>query len=583
MKKAGFDYHLIRWLSTYLKPFKLTIVMAVFLLLIAKVIEAFIPYYLGKMVNEVLGVIQGGGFVEIKKQAYLVFSLIIISTLFEITVVWLRNRVGQKSLFHLRRDVYRHIQQLNVGYFDRHSVGSLMTRTIHDVDQLNQMFSESVVPLLGSIILFTAVLFGSFLIDIRGAILLWILAIIVLSLTQYFRLHQRRLFEKIREIVSTMNSFIQEHLMGAATITSFGLQKQVKKQFEEVNQMHCDTYKKAIHYYAFFFASLDFFQGFFLIAMFALLIIESRVSGEFMAGTFFSFSLYALMLFRPLVDLADRYNLLQSAFAAGNRLQSILSEPIEEVEGEELRYIEEIVFDRVYFAYIGEDFVLKDFSLVVNNKESLAVVGLTGSGKTTILNLLLRFYDYNKGSIRINGKEITQYSKKSIRKQVSVIFQDPEIFSGTIQENLTLGDPDISHASLEKVMQELGGKALLRRFPDGIKTALNERGKSLSVGEKQLLALTRAFVHPSTLFFFDEATANIDTETEKIIEKILNALLKDRTSIVIAHRLSTIRNVDRIVVMEDGKVVEEGSHQELLALKGHFEKLYRLQFSYENH
>lgn len=582
------DRVLIRKLYVYLKPYRNLIVLSLLFLLISKAIEASVPILIGNVSQKIL---NGINLEFLEKQillnkvlvaCFLILGLLIFSYLLDSMNVYLKSYVGQKALFQLRQKVYDHILSMPLAYFDRHTVGRLMTRTIHDVDQINQMFSESFIPILGNIFLFICIFIGIVFLDWRIAFFVLLIMPIVFWLTNRFRYFQRIAYENIRTIVSAMNTFVQEHLMGAATIRNFGIQKQAKEHFEVINQDHCEAYLDSIYHFSFFIAGIDMIQNFSLIIVFVILVTFAPLGSEFQAGTFFTFSLYTLMFFRPLADLAERYNVLQAAMAAAGRIFDILEKKPENVsEGilTELNEIHSIVFKDVWFAYEKDNWVLKGLSFEIKKGEALAVVGVTGEGKTTIVSLLLRFYEHQKGIIEINGRDIREYSLKAIRSQFSVVLQDPVIFSGSIIDNIGLYDPTITKDQVEQVAKYLNLDSMIQRFQDGWQQQLKERGKSLSMGEMQLISLARAVAHYRSVLILDEATANIDSETEQMIQNALEKILKDKTSLVIAHRLSTIKDVTKILVLNNGQCAEIGSHQELLQAKGIYEKLFRLQFA----
>jgi len=564
----------MRRLISYLTPFRVPLSFTVILLLVAKGIEAYVPFYLGKIVEQILGV---DGMLEpaLVSACSFVLVLLFFGYFLDAVSVTIKSWVSQEGLFRLRTDVYDHIQRLPTAYFDRNAVGQLMTRTIHDIDQINVMFSESVVPLISSCMLFVGITIAVICVDWRVALAISCVLPFAVWLTHHFRISQRRCFIRIRAIVGRMNGFVQEHLMGVSTIRSFGLERAEESRFSEINEDHCSAYLETIRHFAFFFAGIDFLQSMALVMVF--MVLGLSVDG-FSPGLFFTFSLYTLMVFRPLYDLADRYNVLQSAMAAAERVFRVLDVAQEVDEGAVLKKIETIEFRDVWFAYEGDEWVLQGISFAMKRGDSLALVGMTGAGKTSILNLLLRLYDFQKGEILINGEDIRSYSLSSLRGQFSAVLQDPVIFSGTILENVTLGDETILPEDVESAIDYVNLRDLLRRFPEGLQHELKEQGKGLSVGEMQLISLARAVAHHASVVVLDEATANIDSATERLIQSALTKLFADRTALVIAHRLSTIQHVNRIVVIHDGCVIESGTHESLLATKGMYEKLYRLQF-----
>jgi ATP-binding cassette subfamily B protein len=580
------DLILIARMWKYLRPYRNWVFVAIGLLLISKIIEAYVPIFIGQISQQILNNSTAAPDVKDSVLATITYSCVWITALLVFGYsldglsVYLKSLIGQKALFAMRLQVYEHLQHMPLRYFDQHTIGRLMTRTIHDIEQINQMFTESVVPILGNILLFFCMVTGIFYLDWRlGIILLFILPLAAWE-TNRFRIYQRKCYELIRKIVSALNTFVQEHLMGASTIRNFGLQKKERDQFQVINIDHSNAYNNSVNNFSYFIASIDFIQSLTLIAVFTVLVIWAPVQGQFQAGLFFTFNLYILMFFRPLADLAERYNVLQSAMAASERVFDVLDGTREDPnkDGKVLNDIQTIDFEDVWFAYENENWILKGFSLKIKKGESIAIVGPTGAGKTSLMSILMRFYPIQKGVIKINGLDFREYTLESLRRQFSVVLQDPVIFSGTIFENITLFQEGVSVKDVEDVVDYIGMRGFIERFPDGLGHSLTERGQSLSLGEMQLIAMARAIFANRSVLILDEATANIDTSTERIIQTALEKILKDKTALVIAHRLSTIRDVNRIIVLNNGVVAESGSHQELLQHGGIYEKLYMLQF-----
>lgn len=583
---TALDKELIWRLLSYLRPYRSLLLTAVFFLIISKIIEASIPIFIGNISQQILD----GMYLETTEKQQLLSHVVIIgcfiiglllaSYIFDSINVIFKSWIGQKAIYQLRLQVYEHIIHMPLIYFDTHTVGRLMTRTIHDVDQINQMFAESVIPIFGNIVLFASIFIGIFFISWKIGLLVLFILPAVYILTHYFRTQQRRCYDHIRTVVAAMNTFVQENLMGAATIRNFGLQKQARKHFEKINEDQCNAYVESVHNFSFFIAGIDLLQNISLIMAFAILVAWNPIGNDFQAGTYFTFSLYVLMLFRPLVDLAERYNVLQSAMAAAARIFDVLDRQSEHVENTKkypLDEIETISFENVWFAYEEERWILQGTSFHIKKGESVALVGMTGQGKSTIISLLLQFYKHQKGDIEINGRDIREYSLQSLRQQFSLVLQDPVLFSGSVADNIALFNPNISRSQIKEVIDYLGMHQFIKRLPEGLNDILIERGKSLSMGEMQLISLARAVAHRRAVLILDEATANIDTHTEKVIQTALKKILHQKTAFVIAHRLSTIKDVSRILVLHEGKIVESGTHSELLASNGIYEKLYRLQ------
>lgn len=581
------DRELIWRLLGYLRPYRTWLVIALLFLMLSKVIEAFLPIFIGHISQIILdsGHLDAAGKEAVMGNIWIesacILGLFLISFLFDTGNIILRSWTGQKSLYTLRMQVYNHILRMPLSYFDHERVGRLMTRTIHDIDQINLMFAESVIPIVGSLFLFLGMFVGIVIIDWRIALFVVAIMPVVWWLTHRFRMQERRAYDRIRTVVAAMNTFMQEHLMGVSTVRNFGLQEQAKKRFDEINEDECNAHLESIDHFCFFISAIEFMQSLSLILAFVLIAAFATGYGGFQAGTFFTFSLYVAMFFRPLADLAERYNLLQSAMAAAARIFHVLDTPSEKIKDQgrmKLSTVDTIAFENVWFAYEGEEWILKGLTLELGKGESSALVGMTGEGKSTLISLLMRFYEPQQGSIKINGEDIRMYSLDDLRRQFSVVLQDPVIFSGSIAENIAMFNSEISRKQIEGIIDYLGMEIMMRHFPDGLEYQLKEQGKGLSVGERQLISLARAAVHHRPVLILDEATANIDAATEHVIQVALKKILTHTTAIVIAHRLSTIQDVACIFVMQDGKIAEQGSHSSLLERKGIYENLYRLQF-----
>lgn len=583
---SSVDSQLIWRLLTYLRPYRGWMSLAILFLTGARIIDASVPIYLGYLAQKI---IDGAGasaehketlITTVWQNSLFVVGLLFFGNILDAINVVIKNWVGQRAIYTMRTQVYQHIQHLPLSYFDKHAVGRLMTRTIHDVEQINMMFGESIVPLIGNILLFLGMCIGIAIVDWRIALIFAAILPIVWWLTNRFRYYQSYWYDILRNIVSAMNTYVQEHLMGASTIRNFGLHKREGKQFEAINEDLRVANLETFHHFAFFYAAIDFLQNLSLILVFVFLVLFAPAGSGFQVGIYFTFSLYAIMFFRPLADLAERYNVLQSAMAAAERVFSILDQKIEPIEDHEtsLQEITSIVFENVWFAYEGENWILKGLSFTLQKGESLAVVGVTGAGKTSIMSLLLRFYDYQKGSIKVNGRDIRDYPLHALRRQFSIVLQDPVLFSGTIIDNIGLYQPNITQELIHSAIDYLGLNTFIDRLPEGFHHHLSERGQNLSAGEMQLIALARAVVHERSILILDEATANIDTRTEQMLQQALHKVLKTKTSLIIAHRLSTIKDASRILVLHHGILAETGTHDELLKRNGFYEKLYRLQF-----
>ncbi len=584
IKSTTVDYTLLKDLLVDLYPYKNMIIFSLVALLIAKVIESVVPILIGTVTQQILDTLNMSGTDHETLFRYVVYSsmgiigLLVLSYIMEAINVLLKSWVGQKALYTLRNDVYDHILRLPVNYYDRHAIGRLMTRTIHDVDQINQMFAESVVPIVGNVILFICIFIGITWINWRIAIAIACLMPLIFVHINLFRRSQRRSFKHVRVIVSAMNTFMQEHLMGISVIRKFGLLKQELKKFSLMNEDLKTAHLETVYNFSFMSAGIDFATSTFLVVVFVLLVVFAPPEG-FQAGSYFALSLYALMTFRPLSDLAERYNVLQAAAAAAERIYNILDQKPEDLDSGEnaIEEVTSIIFDDVWFAYDKDDWVLQGLSFEVQKGESIAFVGVTGAGKTTIMSLLMRLYDHQRGRILINGKDIRLFSKRTLRGAFSVVLQDPVIFTGSVFENICMYDNSISKDDVNSAIDYVNLRSFIDKWEGGLEHALTERGKGLSVGEMQLISLARSIACNRSVIVLDEATASIDSKTEKVIQDALKKILREKTTLVIAHRLSTVKEVDKIVVVHEGNVAEVGKHAELLEAGGVYEKLYRLQ------
>lgn len=587
VENKEFDSKLITRLLPYFRPYFWGLLFCLLMLITTRIIEAVIPIKMGIIAQKVLDVSKETVqkqllFTEILQSCLAIFLLLATGYLVDLVNLFLRNWIGQNSVYKLRTEIFQHIQSLPIKFYDQQSVGRLMTRTIQDIEQIDQMLTESLIPILGNLFLFLFMFIGIFWVNSMLAIMMCCLIPILWLLASRFRKVQSLCYERMRGILSAMNGFLQEQIMGASTVRHFNLEKFERTKFEEINDDYRMSNLESIHNFAFFFASTEFLHQVMLIGSFALLVYFATPSEGFQAGTFFTFSLYALMLFRPIADLAERYNILQSALASTRRIFDILDQPSEKFHDRGkivLEKISHISFENVWFAYQQENWVLKGISFEINQGDSIALVGTTGEGKTTIMNLLLRFYHVQKGKITINGRDIQEYTLASLRDRFSLVLQDPVIFSGTISDNITLYQPKITKERVESAVDYVHLRPFINQFPEGLQRVLAERGTGLSAGQLQLLSLARAVAHDGDLFLLDEATANIDVLTEKTIQETMLKILSQKTSLIIAHRLSTVRQATKILVINKGVIQESGTHQQLLAAKGIYEKLHRLQFN----
>lgn len=488
---------------------------------------------------------------------------------------------GQQAMFDLRRQILSHLQRLDVSYFDRNPVGRLVTRVTTDVDVLNELFASGLVTIIGDVVVLLFILGVMFRLNQPLTLLMLCVIPFVVLTTMTFRRSVQSANRQIRVAVAKINAFLQEHINGIAVLQLFNRESRSTADFNRINATHRDAYKGAIFAYGWFYPAVELLS---MTTLAALLwyggyrIRENALT----LGVLVAFFQYGLRLFRPIQDLSEKYNILQSAMAASERIFLLLDQtptviaPARPVQVPNAASA--IEFDHVWFAYRGEDWVLRDVSFRIEPGETIAVVGHTGAGKTTLINLLLRFYDVQKGAVKLGGIDIRAFAPRDLREHFGVVLQDPHLFTGTIASNIRLGTGRITEEDLEMAAEQVNLKEFIENLPKKFDQDVRERGNGLSTGQKQLISFARALAHNPRYLILDEATSSVDTETERRVREALNRLVEGRTSIIIAHRLSTIQRADRILVMHKGKLRENGPHQELLALRGIYWKLYQLQY-----
>jgi ATP-binding cassette subfamily B multidrug efflux pump len=589
----AYDSQLMRRLMTYLRPYKWRVVFAVFLTLLVGPLEVVGPYLFGYGVDKFI--IPGSNYSLAASAALRGVALVslgfLAALLLSFAVQYLQVRimqdVGQLTLYDLRRDIFERLQRLPMSFYDRSPVGRLVTRVTTDVDALNDLFAAGIAAMANDAIVLLCI--GAVMMKMNWRLALATFAVLPLIMiaTWIFRDKVRDANRRIRTAIARINSFLQEHISGMSVVQIFNREKKSQEQFAELNRIHMQAYKDAITAFAVFFPAVELFSTTAIAVVFwygGLLSFAGAVT----VGVLISFMQYAQRFFRPIQDLSEKFNILQSAMAACERIFKLLDEPIPAPPAEAPLVLSaprgDIEFRNVWFAYHGganpkeDDWVLRDVSFHIAPGQTLAIVGHTGAGKTTLIQLLLRFYDIQRGQILLDGVDIRRYDVHQLRRQFGIVLQDPFLFSGTLESNVRLGDEDISRAQVESSLREVGLGSLLAGLQDGVETNVSERGATFSVGQRQLVSFARALAHNPRFLILDEATSSVDTKTEILIREALDRLLEGRTALVIAHRLSTIQHADRILVFHKGKLREQGSHQQLLAERGIYYRLYQLQY-----
>ncbi|MGH9879908.1 MAG: ABC transporter ATP-binding protein, partial [Pyrinomonadaceae bacterium] len=499
----------------------------------------------------------------------------------------LLNTVGQYVMFDIRRELYDKLQHQDVAYYDRNPVGRIMTRLTSDVDALNELFTQGFTDVLGDVVMIIAIVGVMLWMDVRLTLVTLLTVPMLFAATTWFRKGARRGYDMVRTRIARINAFLQEHFSGAQTVQIFNAERKSLKRFHDINEDYRKANIETIWFYAVFFPLVDFIGavGIALIIWYGGYRVLQNTPGHTVLtlGALVAFIQYSGFLFQPIRDISDKYNVLQSAVVASHRIFKTLDLPISITTPQRSRKSGRarglIEFENVWFAYKDEEWVLKDVSFRVDPGQSIALVGHTGSGKTTITNLLMRFYDVQRGRILLDGVDLREWDLESLRKNFAVVLQDVFLFSGTVESNIRLGRQEISADRVRWAAQEVHADRFIERLRDGFKTEVRERGAGLSVGQKQLISFARALAFDPALLILDEATSSIDTETEQLIQQAIERVMRDRTSIVVAHRLSTIQRADQIIVLHHGEIREQGTHQQLLANRGLYWMLYKLQYS----
>jgi ATP-binding cassette, subfamily B, multidrug efflux pump len=589
----AYDSHLMRRLMQYMRPYKWRVFFALALTLAVTPLELAPPKLFQVAVDKYL-VPASHQFLEITaaKRGLIIISVIyllvlIFDFLAQYVQIRIMQRVGQQTMYDMRREIFGHIQRLPMSYFDRNPVGRLVTRVTTDVDALNDLFAAGVVTMINDFFLL-AVMIGVLL------FLNWRLALAALSVlplifvvTMVFRKYVRDANRRIRTAIARINAFLQEYISGMSIVQIFNREQKAKEEFERRNQDNMRAWRDAILAYALFYPAVEILS----VAAIALIFWVGGLrvlSSSLTLGVLVAFMQYAQRFFRPIQDLSEKFNILQSAMAASERIFKLLDEPLTVTSVPNAIRLEqprgEIEFRNVWFSYRNvsepaeEDWVLRDVSFRVAPGQSFAIVGHTGAGKTTLISLLLRFYDIQRGQILLDGIDIRLLDMQDLRRQFGIVLQDPFLFTGTIASNIRLGTRGITQATVEHAVEQIGLGEFICGLPEGVATDVNERGSTLSVGQRQLINFARALAHNPRFLILDEATSSVDTKTEIQIREALDRLLSGRTALVIAHRLSTIQHADRILVFHKGRLREQGAHQELLAQRGIYYRLYQLQY-----
>ncbi len=588
-----YDWQLSRRLLRYLRPYVRPLTPALILTLVLNALGVLQPKFVQYAIDWYIvpsskGQAPAGP--AITGLAWLALAMLAVRLLFfafSYFQVILLNTVGQRVMYDLRSELYQKLQRQEVAYFDRQPVGRIMTRLTSDVDALNELFTSGIIDVLGDLVMIFVIIGIMLAMDWKLSLVTLVTVPLLVWATSWFRKGARRGYDMVRTRIARINSFLQEHLSGAQTVQLFNREAKSLAQFHDLNDDYRTANIDTIFYYAVFFPLVDLIGavGISLIVWFGgFRVLQTTPTHQALTlGALVAFIQYSQQLFQPIRDISDKYNVLQAAMVASHRIFRALDLPITITTPAEPqktgRAQGRIEFENVWFAYKDEDWVLKDVSFTVEPGQSVALVGHTGSGKTTITNLLMRFYDVQRGRVLLDGVDVREWDLKALRENFAVVLQDVFLFSGTIAGNIRLGRADIPASRVEWAAHEVRAEEFIKRLPEGYQAEVRERGAGLSVGQKQLISFARALAFDPALLILDEATSSIDTETEQLIQQAIERVLRDRTSLLVAHRLSTIQRADRIIVLHHGELREQGTHQELLTGRGLYWRLYKLQYA----
>lgn len=579
-KKKNLDWTVLKRLIKLAFPYKKLLLFSSLLAIILAPLSTAQPYLVNVIVDDyIINPRQEG----LAKMCLLFACLLILTGVLQYTFIYLTNLIGHSVIRDLRIRVFNKITGLKLSYFDKTPIGNLTTRSINDIETIKTVFSEGVITIIADLLSIIVVLAVMFYTSPKLTLICLSTIPLILASTWVFKQKVKVSYQKVRTQIARLNAFLQERISGMNVVQIFNAQEQERLKFKEINRDYTKANLDSILYYAIFFPVVEIIAALTL-GMMVWLGAKNVVSGSVTMGELIAFPLYINMLFRPMRWLADKFNTLQMGMVAGERIFNILDsdEVMAETASPVLGTPDKkglVEFNHVYFSYDDEHDVLKDVSFKIQPGETLAIVGSTGSGKSTIINLLNRFYDIQKGSICIDGQDVRDYDLLDLRKRIAIVLQDVFLFSGSIWDNISLRNKEIPHKQMQDASKTIGAHAFIMALPGGYDFVISERGGNLSMGQRQLISFVRALVYDPEILILDEATSSIDTETESIIQHAIEKLIDKRTSIIIAHRLSTIRHANHVMVLDKGGVVEYGTHDELLRVEsGKYKKMYDMQF-----
>jgi ATP-binding cassette subfamily B protein len=582
-KESKIDFNVFKRLLQFVKNYKRLMVYSFICTILLAILAASRPYLIGNLAGKYI--ISEKDPSELLRWTLIIFSMLIFEGVFQFFNALSSNLLAQSIIRDIRQKLFKHMLSFRMKYFDKTPIGSLVTRLISDIEAIAEVFSAGIIEITGDLLMLVFVITFMFFINWQLTILTLIPIPLLLIATRIFANAMKKSFQQEGLQVTRLSTFVQEHISGMAIIQLFSREKQEEKLFDEINQDHKKAHVNAVWAFSIFFPVVEILSSLsiaFLLVWGAFQFMnEQHPDPDVMYDQILKFTFWVNMLFRPIRQLADKFNILQRGIVRAERVFEILDlneHTQEDGQITEFNFNQDIHFKNLHFAYLEENWTIKGINLTIESGKTVAFVGATGAGKSTIVNLLGRFYEYQKGEISIGSTEIHNIKLDLLRKNIAIVLQDVFLFSDTILNNITLRDASISKEKVIEAAKAVGAHQFIEKLPNGYEYQVGERGGVLSVGQRQLIAFIRAYVYNPSILILDEATSSIDNESEEMIQRATEKLTEGRTSIVIAHRLSTIQNADKIVVIEKGELVEEGTHNELLQMDGYYKKLYEIQF-----
>ncbi len=574
------DFKVLKRIFQFVVPYRGRFYLIIILTLLLGVLTPIRPFLIQYTLDEH---VQYGNYWSMVNVMLLIFGLLVVQSIVQYVHTYISGRIAQFVIRDIRVKLYEHLVNLRLRFFDKTPIGRLVTRTISDVETLADVFSEGLAAMASDLLQVVFILAFMFFTDWRLALVSLSTIPLMLLSTYIFKEKIKVAFNDVRNAVSNLNAFVQEHLTGMSMVQIFGSQKKEFVKFKEINKEHLDSNLKSVLYYSVYYpvAEIIAAMGIGLLVWYGSKgVINQELTGITL-GKLTAFIMYIQLFFRPIRMIADRYNTLQMGIVSSSRIINLLDDKTDVVENgtftpEEIKG--EVSFDHVWFAYNDADYVLKDITIDIKPGETIAMVGATGAGKSSIINLLNRFYEINRGTIKVDGTDIKEFDLAILRKNIGVVLQDVFLFSDTIRNNITLGHPDVTEEMILHAADLLGARKFIERLPGGLDYNVMERGATLSVGQRQLLSFIRAMVYDPKILVLDEATSSVDSETEAMIQEAIEKMMSNRTAIVIAHRLSTIQKADKIIVLDRGEIKEIGRHEQLLAKDGFYAQLHKMQY-----